>query len=401
MALPGRRSLGRMRAGVVFVVALCVGAAAAHGEGDEGQFIWRPSLRTTALVDDNVLYEDGSGRGSVGFWVAPRVELGYRSSALDVGADLGVDLRRYLDESDALAAELYRAVGWAEVGLRSGLSLRVSNAFVPQALRLGLPDDEGRNLVQTNRTDAGLRWWRELSGGRELEAGFVASYFLSDDYAEALPLPGGGFAVDPDFRSDYAQALGFVEFQAPLGEWISSFVRTQAAYRDFTHYSPATHGNLSLLMGVRSSRVERLDLELAGGAGAISFDGFGDALRALGRLRVRYRFDTGLSLWLAVQHLLTPDLVGQDVHQTHGELGAEQRLGAATAGTLRLFATRFDREAGGAGVQRFGAVELGLRRQLTRHIQAAVSYRHWLNRGGALLDDFEQNRVALEFGFRL
>lgn len=390
-----------LRTTALLGLALTLGAATARAEGEGARFAWHPSLRLTAVVDDNVFFEDGSKEGAVGLWMTPRVELDYQRSDLRAGADLGVDLRRYLDDASALQAELYRAVGWGELGLAPGLLLRVSDAYVPQAVHLGLPEDEAPNLIQSNRADAELRWWHGFAGERELQLGVIATHFLSEAYPEARPLAGGGFVLDPDFRADYVGGLAFAEFRTPLGERSSGYLRGQAGYRSFSEDSDADHSNLSLMLGWRSEPWERFEVELAGGVGALGFDAFGDALRALGRASLLYRFSSGLSVWLRASHLLTPDLIGEDVQQSTGEIGLEQRFGAATAASLRVFATRFDGDARGDEANLFGAAELRLRRQLTRRLQLAFSYRHWRNAGRLTLDDFSQNRMTLELGFRL
>jgi len=389
--------------GLAFVIcaALALQGSAAHAEGQPGYFSWRPSLHAALVADDNVFHEESGTNGSLGVWLAPRLELGYRTGAIELGADLGVDLRRYIGHTSTLSAELFRAIGWGEVGLRPGLSLRLSNAFVPQPVRLGLPEDEGSNLVQTNRLDAGLHWWRELPGRREIEVGLLTTYFRSEEYSQVVPLEGGGFAVDDDFRADYVQGLGFVEFQNPLGERTSTYVRMQGAYRAFSENSTADHSNFSLLFGVRSSRWEGLDLGLSAGVGALGFDSFADALRALGELSVAYRLPSGWTFSLAARHLMTPNLAGDDSMESTGQLDVEKRFGAATAVSLRLFATRFDGDVGANAANLFGGTELRVRRQLTRYLQLALSYRHWLNRGGFDTDDFSQNRIALELDFRL
>jgi len=396
----------RIRLGVrgfAFVVcaALALSTSAAHAEGEPGYFSWQPSLRTSLVADDNVFFEEDGKDGSIGVWLAPRLELGYRTGAIELGADLGVDVRRYVDHYSDLKAELFRAVGWGEIGLRPGLSLHLSNAFVPQPVRIGLPEDEAENLVQTNRLDAGLNWWRELPGKREIEAGLLASYFRSEEYSAVVPLGGGGFGVDDDFRADYMQGLGFVEFQSPIGEQTSTYVRWQGAYRAFSDHSAADHSNFSLLFGVRSSRWEGLDLALAAGVGALGFDSFADALRALGELNVGYRLPSGWRFSLTARHLMTPNLAGDDAMESTGEIGVEKRFGAATAASLRLFVTRFDGEVGADAANLFGGTELRIRRQVTRQLQLALSYCHWRNRGGFDLDDFSRNRIALELDFRL
>ena len=63
--------------------------------------------------------------------------------------------------------------------------------------------------------------------------------------------------------------------------------------------------------------------------------------------------------------------------------------------------TRFDGDVGADAANLFGGTELRIRRQVTRSLQLALSYRHWRNRGAFDLDDFSQNRIALELDFRL
>ena len=68
---------------------------------------------------------------------------------------------------------------------------------------------------------------------------------------------------------------------------------------------------------------------------------------------------------------------------------------------MRFFVTRFDADSWSGGANLFGAAELQVRRQLTRHSQLSISYRHWRNDGGFDVDDFSQNRVAVAFTYRL
>ena len=395
----GQRGARRARAVLLAGVLLLV-AGASHAEGERGVFTWHPSLRVTGVADDNVRFSDGGRDGSVGVWVTPRIELDYSAPVFAVGADLGVDYRHYSGEGKPVSDILYRAVGWGDVGLGHGFSAGLSNAFVPQAVRLGRPEDDTANLVQTNRVDADVTWRRELATGRELAAGVVATYFLSDDYSEAVPLQGGGFVVDPAFEPSYAQGLFYGELQNAIGERTEAFVRGQVSYRDFTELSAGDNTNVSTLLGIRSRHFDALDLELAGGGGALFFGG-DTGWRALARLSARYRLDIGLSLWATARHLSTPDLAVDPTHQTTLELGFEQRFGPAMALDARIFATRFLGDARGSGGNLFGAAELRLRRQITEQIQAGLTYRHWRNAGSLGVDDFRQNRVGLELGFRL
>jgi len=392
-------ALQALSVGLGFCLVLAAGPGRA-AEGEGGIFTWSPSLRLTLVGSDNVFYEDSGADGSIGGWVAPGVTLAYRRPSLELGADLGVDFRRYVDHS-SLGDELYRGVAWVEAAPGHGLTLRLSNAYVPQPVYLGLPEDEGSNLVQTNRAEADLRWWHPLPGGRELEIGAQGTHFFSDDYAEFVPAAGGGTTLDPDFHSDYVQGLGFIEVQSPLGERSSAYARTQGYYRSFGDVARADHGNLSLLLGVRSARWENVQLDVAGGVGALSFDSFGDEIRALGRASVRWRVGEGWTLALQGRHLNTPNLAGDDALETTGELGVTKRFGSATEGRLRLFVTRFEGDLRSSRVNLFGGSELSVRHQLTRQLQLQAAYRHWHNAGGLRVDDFSQNRILLQIAFRL
>lgn len=384
----------------VLGLMLAVFPTRAFADGAESGFWWSPSLRFTSVVDDNVFFEKDDTDGDVGFWIAPRVELGYRGAAFDVGADVGVDVRQYLDERSA-SDELVRAVGWAELGLAPGWSLRVSDAYVPQGVAVGLPEDDTRSVVQTNRAEAELLWWHELPAGRALTAGIVGTHFLAGDHAEVVPLAGGGVLLDPSFESDYLQGLAYAQLDSPLGERTTLWARTQAGYRDFDGLSDPDHSNVSVLLGVHSERWVGVELEAAAGGGAVLFAGLGTGYRALARARALKRFEGGLSVWLSGGYLRTPDLSGDAVGESTGELGFEQRFGSATALGLRLFLTHYDAPLQGGGSNLFGGGELALRRQLTRRLQVGVAYRHWNNGGSFSADDFEQNRVGVSFGYTL
>ncbi len=394
--MPGPRIVG-LRAGLLLLVMLP--AVAAAGEEEGGLFRWHPSLEVTTVASDNVFHEDEGAEGRIGAWIAPRVELAYQRQALELGADLGVDLRRWFDES-SLDAELYRATGWGEARLGRGLSLRLENAWLPRTLRVGLPEDEASNLVQTNRSAVDLRWWRGLPGGRELEIGVEGSYFLSEASDEPVPTPGGGVAIDRDFRADHAQGLGFVELQAPVAEATRVHARLQGSYRDFRQRSEADHGNLSLLFGLRSKRWEGLELEVAGGVGALGFERFADELRALGLARLRYRLPPAWTLSLAARHLDSPNLAGEPALESTGELDLARRFGSATEAGLRLFVTRFEGDLRAHGANLFGGAELRLRHQVNRFLQLRVAYRHWRNAGSFDLDDFSQNRLSFRIALR-
>lgn len=383
-----------------FVLALSfLVAAPTRADGPESGFWWTPSLRLSGVVDDNIFFKSGNGNGDVGFWIAPRVEAGYRGSAFAVGADVGVDVRQYIDDG-GINDQLIRATGWGELNLAPGLDLRVQNAYVPQSVILGLPEDDTLNSVQTNRAEASLQWSHALAPGRSFTIGAVGTHFLAEEHADALPAPGGGFAVDPSFGGNFWQGLAFVQVDTALAERTTLWARTQASYRDFSELSSADHTKVGMLVGVESRYWRGVELSASAGGGAVFFDGLGTGYRAVGRARALKRFERGFSVWIGGRHLRSPDLRGNEVDETRGEIGFEQRFGSATAFDARGFVTRYDAAFVG-GPNLFGGAELRLRRQLTQQLQVGVTYRYWENGGRLVADDFAQNRVVIEIGFRL
>ncbi len=256
----------------LLVGALLLAPLSALGDGPESGFWWSPSLRVTGVVDDNIFFTRGNEDGDVGFWIAPRVEAGYSSSTFAVGADVGVDVRQYLDDG-GINDQQVRATGWGEVTLLPGLDLKLRNAYVPQAVILGLPDDDTLNNVQTNRADATLQWSTQLAPGRSFTIGAIGTHFLAEEHADALAIPGGGFAIDPSFGGNFLQGLGFMQVDTSLAERTTLWARTQASYRDFTEIGDADHTNLSMLVGLESRYWKGFVLSLSAGAERCSSTG--------------------------------------------------------------------------------------------------------------------------------
>jgi len=370
-------------------------------EGEPGSFTWTPSLKLASIVNDNVDYEKGAGDGAPGMRVRPRLELAYRIMGLELGADLGADIHQYSQAYHQASDQFYRAIGWAELGLAPGLRLRFSNALTPYPLRQGRPTDEAANMVQTNRTELDLRWWHELSNDQEIELGAQAAYFWSEKFSERVPQNGGGFVLDGNFHANYWQGLLFAELQMPVASRTAGYIRGQVSYRSLKEDSDADHLNISLVAGVRSNILPKLDLDLSGGVGLLSFEGLDDKLRALARLDLRYQLDSGWSTVLEAHHLFSVDLIGRDVLESSARIAIEKRFGTATAVELGTFITRFEVDSISSDPDIFGGAEIKLRRQLTRIFQVGLSYRHWWNRGTFGSNDFSQNRVVLELSVRL
>jgi hypothetical protein len=373
--------------------ALAGPAPDAAAEGEPDLFTLRPSLSSTFVADDNPELERSGGDATVGAWLRPRVQVDYRAPYVDLGADLGVDVRRYAGYDSSLSDEFGRVSGWADLKLVPGVGLRIANAWVPRALRLGRPDDEGENLVQTNHLEGLLRHWRSLPGERELEIGVQGSYFVSEDFAEAV---GGG--VDQDFRANHVGGLGYVELQTPLGQRVKGFLRAQAGYRALQDAPDADHADVGGSLGLRVPFGDGSSFEVGGGAGWLRFTGLDDRPRALGRTALRLRLPGDFQSTLGVTHLLSANLEGRTVQETEARIEIERYFGRRTAAAVALFGTRYD-DATLGDVDLFGGGEARVRYQITRATQIVVRYRHWTNAGHFGADDFAQNRTTLELRF--
>jgi hypothetical protein len=376
---------------------LGLSARPAGAEGRLGDLTVRPSASFTTVFDDNLFLTDDDEESSFGVWVRPRLELAYRTETLDLGADLGADVRRYADYYSRMADQFWHLAGHAQVGLLPGLTLRVENAYVPNPIETGLPPDQGTNLLQTNRSDAELRYWRVLPGEREISFGVRGTRFFADDYSEEIPGSGGTVILDDNFNANYWGGTGFLEYQEPLGRRTAAYARAQTGYRTFDDSPRSDNLDYSLLLGLRSQRFRNTEIDIAGGYGRIQFSSLGDQPRILGRASLRHRLESGWSWRIGVNHLSSADLLGNEALETTGSLGLEKRFAdGRTAAGATIFITRFDTESWSDGANLFGGAELLVRRQLSRRTQVRLSYRHWRNQGGHELDDMLQNRLLLE-----
>jgi hypothetical protein len=380
------------------LLGLSAGPAGAEGRlGDFGDFTIRPSVNFAGVFDDNLLLTESDEQSSFGVWIRPRLELAYRTETLDLGADLGADVRRYADYYSQLADEFWNMSGHAQVGVLPGLTLRVDNAFVPNPVQLGLPPDQGTNMLQTNRSDAELRYWRVLPGEREISFGVRGTRFISDGFSEDVPGSGGTVILDDNFHADYWGGTGFLEYQEPLGRRTSAYARAQTGYRSFDDAPRSDNLDYSLLLGLRSLRFRNTEIDIAGGYGRIQFSSLGDQPRILGRASLRHRLPSGWSWRIGVNHLSSADLLGSRALETTGSLGVEKRFAdGRTAAGATFFITRFDTKSWTDGANLFGGAELLVRRQLSRRTQVRLSYRHWNNGGGYEFDDMLQNRLLVE-----
>ncbi|MDH3520451.1 MAG: hypothetical protein OEM49_08345 [Myxococcales bacterium] len=392
--------------GLAGAATALLATSAVAEEAVERRVWWHPSLQLQGVADDNAFLEDGGSAGDVGFWLTPRLELGVRAPSYEVGADLGVDVRRHSQHQD-YDETFARVSGFGEIGLLPGLSLRVSDAFVPQPVRLGLPDDQPSNLLQSNRLEGSLRYWRAGPDGREIAFGVKGARFDSESFAALVPGPGGAPLPDPDFDADFWEGGGFLELQSALTRRASVYLAGTARYRTFDESPQSDLGEYTAIAGLRMQRLRGLQLDVAGGGGVLDFRSGRSVPRFLGRFDLGYRHRSGWRLGVGGQHRFTADLAGNDFIDTTGRLTLERYFGTRTAATLTLFASYLQDESQALQSDPlarrnnfFGGVELALRRQLARQLQIGLAYRYWENAGSFGADDFQQNRGMLTLIYR-
>jgi hypothetical protein len=375
-------------------------ASAVHAdEGAERPFTWRPSFETRSVLNDNAFMTTHDKDTDLGVWMEPRVELDYRVPAARLGADLGAQIPRYLDHS-SLNDVFWRTNVHGEAGLWPGFSVRLSDAFTPMPVALGLPDDAPTNLAQTNRAQGELRYWRELPGGREMTVGILGARFDGEKVDALVPDSNGDAVLDTSFRPDFSEGGGFAELRNPFGEDHAIMLRGGTRYRSFDSLSEGEYLDAEGTLGLESRLPGGFDLALAGGFGWLDpRDGSGEP-QALGRAELGWRHASGLRVEAGFHHAFASDLAGNDFIDTTGRLTLEKYFGLQTSVTVTGFVSQLDAQSSHPSHNLFGGAEVVLRRQLSRRFQVSVAYRYWENDGGFAIDDFRQNQASLSFSYR-
>jgi hypothetical protein len=363
-------------------------------ETERNRFSFHPSIQVTAVADNNVRLREDDSEGDLGVFFFPRIELGYQGHWFNLGADLGADIRRYVDGASP-SDEFFRMSGFAEVGLLPGLTFRVSDDFTPTPVELGKPEDHSANLVQTNRLVAKFRYWRELPGDREMLLSLQGTRLISESFAADV----GNGVIDDDFHADFWEGALLGEVQSPVLDRTSAFLRTHLRYRTFDDSSASDFGDLAVLLGLRTHWFRNVDFEVAGGYGLIAFDS-GSKNRFLGQANLRYRIADGTTVRLSFVNRNTADIAGNDFVESTGTIGVERRFGERTAASIELFLSRINNEVWDSGADLFGGAETRVRRQLSRRTQLELAYRYWNNAGDYSSDDFSQHQLSLVFSYR-
>jgi len=381
--------------GAIFHAGVALAGLGAGAETEQNRFSWHPSITTSTAADDNTLLESSHSNSDIGIFITPRVELAYQGHWFDLGADLGADIRRYIDDSSP-SDEFYRLTGWSELGVLPGFTMRFSNAFVPSPVDLASPGDHAANLVQTNRTIADFRYWSEVPGDGEMTISMQGTRFFSESFATEV----GGRGVDDDFRSEFWEASVLGEYQTPLVERLSGFFRTHARFRSFDDNSIDDFGDLAVVVGIRTNWFENVEIEMSAGYGLLGFYQGDRNHGFVGDLNVDYRLRNGTILRLSFQNQNVFDIIGNAFLESTGRFGVEHRFGERTAVEVAIYSSRFDNATWDSGVNYYAGVDANVRHQLTRRTQLEFAYRYWHNAGDYSPDDFSQNQLTLSFTYR-
>ena len=392
----------------IAVSALLIWGSVAAAEDQGNRFTYHPSILITMVGDDDPYLERRSD-GAFGAWIAPNLELGYRADFYELQAELGADIRRYADES-GLSEEFYRAVVNGEIGVLPGLTLRVSNALSPQPGRVSSPADATHNLQQTNQVDAEIRYWRELPGRRELLMTFRGTHFIGEDFNAVRLTDGGGAVTHRDFKPNHWEGASQLELQTPFGERTSLYARSEFEYRTYSEFEVPDRTEFTILFGARSRYFGNLEIDVAGGYGMVAFQSNDDLHRFVGEGSLRYRLPNGWALRASAANRFVSELSGNVFVETTGRMGIEKHFGEMISASVSAFISRLENDAWNVRTNLFGGAEFRIQSRIGRHTVVAITYRYWENAGDfwywdrtgstMLMDDFNQNRVALEFFYR-
>ncbi len=392
----------------IAVSALLIWSSAAAAEDQESRFTNQPSILITMVGDDDPYLDKRTG-GAFGVWIAPNLDLGYRADFYELQASLGADIRRYADESD-LSDEFYRAIVNGEIGVLPGLTLRVSNDFSPQPERISSPADATRNLQQTNQVDAEIRYWRELPGRRMLLMTFRGTQFVGEEFNTVRLTDGGGAVTHLDFEPDHWAGASQLELQAPFGERTSLYARSEFEYRTYSESEVPDRGEFTILFGARSRYFRNLEIDVAAGYGMVAFQSNDDLHRFVGEGSLRVRLPNGWALRASAANRFVTELSGNVFVETTGRMGIEKHFGEMISASVSAFISRLENDAWNVRTNLFGGAEFRIQSRIGRHTVVAITYRYWDNAGDfwywdrtgseMLKDDFNQDRVALEFFYR-
>jgi hypothetical protein len=388
-----------MRGVRALLLPLLFAPVAVYAEGDPEKFRVGGAVRAATVYDDNFRNNDRE-IDDLGYWIEPRLDAEYTRRKLRLKAELGADLRIHPQHSQDNDGFLH-VVGEFDWRLGRGLTLFISDAFVPGSFELGRPSDDVGNLGQTNRAEAELRYERELPGQRGILFGVGGSRFTTEDFEASLDTDGDGLTErNPDFHSDYWEADAYLELQQRFGRKHRLYIRGEARERRFDEFRQADYSELFGLIGVRGRLGRRIRWGAALGYGQLDYERGGSDGRVLGNAKIEYPFGRGYQLDASVSRRLTSDAAFSDFRETTWRAALLKRMGSRMEVTLASFLTSFRNSVADERDNRVWGAELEVRRHLWRHVEGSLRLQHFHNGGDESADDFRKNRVLLELTYR-
>jgi hypothetical protein len=154
------------------------------------------------------------------------------------------------------------------------------------------------------------------------------------------------------------------------------------------------------MMGARSRYFRNIEIDVAAGFGMVAFKSNDDLYRFVGEGSLRYRLPNGWALRASAANRFVSDLPGNVFVETTGRLGIEKHFGEMISASVAAFISRLENEAWNVPKNLFGGAEFRIQSRIGRHTVVAITYRYWDNAGDFSMDDFNQDRVAIEFFYR-
>ncbi|MCH8891166.1 MAG: ABC transporter ATP-binding protein [Myxococcales bacterium] len=256
------------------------------------------------------------------------------------------------------------------------------------------------NLQQANQVDAEVRYWKELPGRREILMALRGGYFVGEDFNALLFKDSGVSMTHPDFGPDRWEGAGKLEVQTPFGERSSLYARSELEIRTYEETEIPDRGEFSILFGARSRYFRNVEIDVAGGYGMVAFKSNDDLHRFVGEGSLRVRLPNGWALRASAANRFVSDLSGNVFVETTGRMGIEKHFGEMISASIAAFISRLENDAWAIPKNLFGGAEFRIQSRIGRHTVVAITYRYWENAGDFSIDDFNQDRVALEFFYR-
>ena len=133
----------------------------------------------------------------------------------------------------------------------------------------------------------------------------------------------------------------------------------------------------------------------------VAFESNDDLHRFVGEGSLRYRLPNGWTLRASAANRFVSDLAGNVFVETTGRMGIEKHFGEMISASIAAFVSRLENEAwSNIPKNLFGGAEFRFRAESGDIRSSRPPTGTWDNAGNFSTDDFDQDRVALEFFYR-